>query len=155
MVYRKLFGVPAWRVRSPFEELEQMKDRMDRLMDGFSRGSFDTATAGAFPLINLAEDKDNYYLHAELPGVAADVIHIEAAANNISISGERRLPQEKEGAKYHRKEREAGRFSRILQMPGDINPETVDASLVNGILSVVVPKAETEKPKKIVIQGEQ
>jgi HSP20 family protein len=154
MVYRKLFGVPAWRVRSPLDELERMRNRMDRLMDGFSGGSFDTATAGVFPLINLAEDKDNYYLYAELPGVTIDVLDIEATQNTISLSGERQIPQEKAGAKYHRKEREAGRFSRILKMPGDINPESVDASLANGILSVVVPKAETEKPKKIVIQGE-
>ena len=154
MVYRKLFGVPAWRLRSPFEELERMRNRMDRLIDGFSRGSFETSSAGVFPLVNLAEDKENYYLYAELPGVKAEALDIEATANNLSLSGERRIPVEDEGAKYHRKEREAGRFSRIVQMPGDINPETVDASLVNGILSVKVPKAETEKPKKITIQGE-
>ena len=105
-------------------------------------------------MVNLAEDKENYYLFAELPGVKAEALDIEATANNLSLSGERRIPVEHEGAKYHRKEREAGRFSRIIQMPGDINPETVDASLVNGILSVKVPKADAEKPKKIAIQGE-
>ena len=105
-------------------------------------------------MINLAEDKENYYLYAELPGVQAEALDIEATANNLSISGERRIPLENEGAKYHRKEREAGRFSRIVQLPGDIEPETVDASLVNGILSIRVPKAEAEKPKKITIQGE-
>ena len=154
MVYRKLFGVPSWRVRSPFEELERMRNRMDRLIDGFSRGTFEPTSAGVFPLINLVEDKESYYLYAELPGVKAESLDIEATANNLSISGERLISLEDEGAKYHRKEREAGRFSRIVQMPGDINPETVDAALVNGILSVKVPKAEAEKPKKIVIQGE-
>lgn len=154
MVYRKLFGVPAWRIRSPFEELERMRNRMDRLIDGFSRGSFETSSAGVYPLINLTEDKENYYVYAELPGVKPEALDIEATANTISISGERKIPPEDEGAKYHRKEREAGHFARIIQMPGDINPETVDASLTNGILSVKVPKAATEKPKKIVIQGE-
>ena len=155
MVYRKVFGVPAWRLQAPSAELERMRNRMDRLIDGFSRGSFEAPSAGVFPLINLAEDKENYYLHAELPGVTADVLVIEATVNNLSISGERRIKLEDKGAKYHRKEREAGRFSRIVQMPGDINPETVDASLVNGILSVKIPKAAVEKPKKIVIQGEK
>lgn len=154
MVYRKLFGVPAWRIRSPFEELERMRNRMDRLIDGFSRGSFETSSAGVYPLINLTEDKENYYVYAELPGVKPEALDIEATANTISMSGERKIPPEDEGAKYHRKERESGHFSRIIQMPGDINPETVDASLTNGILSVKVPKAATEKPKKIVIQGE-
>lgn len=64
------------------------------------------------------------------------------------MAGERQISLEDEGAKYHWKEREAGHFSRIIQMPGDINPETVDASLVNGILSVVVPRAEAETQKK-------
>ena len=154
MVYRRLFGVPTWPLQSPFEELERMRNRMDRLIDGVSRGSFAASPAGVFPLINLAEDKANYYLYAELPGVGAEALDIEATANNLSISGERQIAVEDEGAKYHRKEREAGRFSRIVQMPGDINPETVDASLVNGILKVVVPKADAEKPKKIAIQGE-
>ena len=154
MVYKKLFGVPAWRIRSPFEELERMRNRMDRLIDGFSRGSFETSSAGVFPLVNLTEDKENYYLYAELPGVTTDALDIEATANNLSIAGERRIPLEDGGAKYHRKEREAGHFSRIVQMPFDIDPETVDASLANGILSVVVPKAEAEKPKKIAIQGD-
>jgi HSP20 family protein len=154
MVYKRLFGVPAWRIRSPFEELERMRSRMDRLIDGFTRGSFETSSAGVYPLINLTEDKENYYVYAELPGVKPEALDIEATANNISISGERKIPPEDAGAKYHRKEREAGHFSRIVQMPGDINPETVDASLTNGMLSVRVPKAATEKPKKIVIQGE-
>ena len=131
-----------------------MRNHMDRLIDGFSQGGFKGTSAGVFPLINLAEDKENYYLYAELPGVASEALDIEATANSLSISGERLIPEEGGGVKYHRKEREAGRFSRIVQMPGDINPETVDANLVNGILAVVVPKVEAEKPKKIVIQGE-
>ena len=154
MVYRRLFGVPAWRIRSPFAELERLRNNMYRLIDGFSKGAFKASSAGVFPSINLAEDKENYYLYAELPGVTSDGLDIEATANSLSISGERHIAVEEGGVKYHRKEREAGRFSRIVQMPGDIDPETVDASLVNGILTVVVPKAEAEKPKKIIIQGE-
>ena len=96
MVYRKLFGVPSWRVRSPFEELERMRNRMDRLIDGFSRGAFDPTSAGVFPLINLAEDKESYYLYAELPGVKAESLDIEATANTLSISGERLSPLEDE-----------------------------------------------------------
>jgi len=65
---------------------------------------------------------------------------------------ERKIAAEEEGARYHRREREAGTFSRMIGLPGDINRDNVDAKLENGILTVVVPKAEIAKPKKIAVK---
>jgi HSP20 family protein len=110
-------------------------------------------SAGVFPLINLTEDKDNYYVRAELPGVTADELDIQATANNVAISGERKIAAEQEGTRYHRREREAGTFSRMIGLPGEINTDKVDANLENGILTVVVPKAEIAKPKQITVKS--
>jgi HSP20 family protein len=107
--------------------------------------------AGVFPLINLTEDKDKYYVRAELPGVKGDELDIQVTSNNLTVSGERKIAEEKEGARYHRREREAGSFSRIIGLPGDINPDKVDAKLANGILTVTVAKAEAAKPKQITV----
>jgi HSP20 family protein len=152
MIYRRLFDFPTWRVRSPFEELAQMRRQMDRLFEDAAT-PYQRALAGVFPLINLTEDKDNYYVRAELPGVKADELDIQATANNIAISGERKIAAEVEGARYHRREREAGNFSRMIGLPGDINPDKVEASLENGILTVVVSKAEAAKPKQITVKS--
>jgi HSP20 family protein len=152
MIYRKLYGIPTWDFNRPFQELERMRQQMDNLLSRASEGGFAGLSAGVFPLINLTEDKDSYYIRAELPGMAAGDLNIEATGNNLSISGERKIGVEKEDVRYHRREREAGKFSRVITLPGDIDAEGVNASLTNGILTVSIPKAEKAKPKQITIQ---
>jgi len=152
MIYRRLFDLPTWRFRSPFEELAQMRRQMDRLLEG-AMTPYQPAQAGVFPLVNLTEDKNHYYVRAELPGVKADELDIQATANNIAITGERKIAAEEESARYHRREREAGKFSRMIGLPGDIDPNKVEAKLENGILTVVVSKAEAAKPKQITVKS--
>jgi HSP20 family protein len=125
---------------------------MEQLYEGPS-APYQPAGAGVFPLVNLTEDKNSYYVRAELPGVKADALDIQVTANNLAISGERKIAAEEEGARYHRREREAGTFSRITALPGDIDSDKVDAKLENGILTVVVSKAEAAKPKQIAVKS--
>lgn len=150
MLYRRFFNLPTWRVRSPFEELERMRRQMDRLYDDVMT-SEQSGRAGVFPPINLTEDKDNYYVRAELPGVTGDDLDIQVTANNLAISGERKIAAE-EGARYHRREREAGTFSRMISLPGEIDADKIDARLKNGVLSVAISKAEVAKPKQITVK---
>ena len=110
-------------------------------------------SAGVFPLINLTEDKDNYYVRAELPGVKGEELDIQVTGKNLAISGERKIAAVEEGARYHRREREAGTFSRMIGLPGEVNSNNVEASLENGILSIIVPKAEIAKPKQITVKS--
>ncbi|MCU0591518.1 MAG: Hsp20/alpha crystallin family protein [Desulfobacterales bacterium] len=151
MIYRRFIGFPNWEFRSPFTELERMKRQMDRLMEGMA-GPYQRPYAGVFPLINLTETKDSFFVRAELPGVVAGDLDIQATSNSISISGERKLPAENKDARWHRREREAGKFSRMIAMPSEIDPNQVDASLVSGILTVTVPKAEIAKPRQIAVR---
>ena len=150
MIYRRLFNVPTWQFRSPFGELERMRQQMNRLLEE-TRAPYQPTQAGVFPLTNLSEDKDNYYVRAELPGVKGDQLDIQVTGNNLAISGERKIAAEEEGARYHRREREAGTFSRMIGLPGEVDTDKVDANLQNGILTVVVPKAEIAKPKQISV----
>ena len=151
MIYRRFLNVPTWRFRSPFEELHRMRQQLDQLFED-SATPHQRLSAGVFPLINLTEDKDNYYVRAELPGVKGEELDIQVTGNNLGISGERKIAAEEEGAKYHRREREAGRFSRMIGLPGDINADKVNAKIENGILTVVVAKAEAAKPKQISVK---
>lgn len=152
MIYRRLFGIPTWNVRSPFHELERMRQQMDNLLNRVSESGLPSLHAGVFPAINLTEDKDTYIIRAELPGISAEDLDIQATGNNLSISGERRIEAERENVRYHRREREAGKFSRAVTLPGDVDANGVSASLVNGILKISVPKAEKAKPKQIKIK---
>ena len=151
MIYRRFFNVPTLRFRSPFDELHRMRQQLDRLFED-TAAPHQALGAGVFPLINLTEDKDNFYVRAELPGVKGEELDIQVTANNLAISGERKIVAEEEGAKYHRREREAGSFSRMIGLPGDINSDKVDAKMENGILTIVVAKAEAAKPKQISVK---
>lgn len=151
-----LRGVTGWPTRdwtSPFDELERMRRQMDWLTGGLSRGRLREPAAGVFPLMNVAEDKDNYYVRAELPGLRADELDISVTGDTLSISGERKLPVENEKAQYHRREREAGRFSRIVSLPAQMDTGKVEARCTDGVLTVVLPKAEAARPKQIAVKA--
>jgi HSP20 family protein len=152
MIYRSMYGLPAWSVYRPHRDLDRMRREMDRLFDAFSGQGEGRVSAGVYPLVNLTEDQENFYLRAELPGMKAEDLDIQVTANSLSLSGERKIAQESNGVKYHRREREGGRFSRVVTLPGDINAEKVDADLVNGVLTVKIAKAEAAKPKQITVR---
>jgi HSP20 family protein len=147
-----MFGIPTWNERSSFNDLEGLRRQMDNFLNRIYDGGMPSLNAGVFPSINLTEDKDMYHIRAELPGIAAENLDIQATGNNLSISGERKIKDEKDNVRYHRRERESGKFSRAITLPGDIDPEGVSASLANGILKVSVPKAEKAKPRQITIR---
>lgn len=151
MITRRVFGFPTLN-RNMFEEMEQMRRDMGRLFENFSGGRYPETGTGVFPLINLTEDKDNYYVRAELPGIDTEDLGIQVTGKTLSVSGERKIPEENEHAKYHRREREAGKFSRIISLPGDIDSEKTEAALADGILTVTISKAEKAKPRQITIK---
>lgn len=153
MLFRRASNWPTWGWTSPFEEVEGMRRQMDWLSEGLSRGLFEKPAAGIFPLINLTEDKDNYYVRAELPGLKADKLDLSVTGDTLSIGGERKLPVEDEKAQYHRREREAGTFNRIVSLPAQIDADKVGASCADGILTVTLPKAEAVKPKQIAVKA--
>ena len=152
MIFRRPFYSPSWGLASAFEELERMRRQMNAMFGASESAPYRMRSAGVFPLINLTEDKDNYYVRAELPGLKADQINISATGNNLSISGERKIPSEGENVRYHRREREAETFNRIIALPGEVDADRVEAKHVNGILTVMIPKAETAKPKQIAVR---
>jgi HSP20 family protein len=144
---------PGFGWRNPFEELERMRRQMDWLSTSFSRGPSGEAAAGVFPTMNVTEDQDNYYVRAELPGLKADELDISVTGDTLAISGERKLPIEDGNAQYHRRERDAGKFSRIVNLPAQIDVDNVKARCTDGVLTVTLPKAETAKPKRIVAKA--
>jgi len=153
MLLRRTTDWPTWGWKSPFEEMERMRRQMDWLSGGLSNGLFGQTAAGVFPLMNVTEDKDNYYVRAELPGLKAAELDISVTGDNLSITGERKLPVEDEKAQYHRREREAGRFSRIVSLPAQIDAGRVEARCADGVLTVRLPKAEAAKPKQITVKA--
>jgi HSP20 family protein len=152
-MFHSIFGMPTLRSAGTFEELSRMRQQMDRLMDTFFNRSSVAVSAGVFPAINLTEDDNAFYLRAELPGLEAGDLQVQATANNVTISGERRFGPEDSSAKYHRREREAGKFSRAIALPKEIDADRVEARMSNGILVLKIAKSEAAKPRRIQISG--
>jgi len=125
---------------------------MDELFGALSSGTLPRLSAGVFPLTNVTEDKENYYVRAELPGIKSNELDIQVTAEGISISGERKIPVEGNNVRYHRREREAGKFSRSINLPGEIDVNKVEASMKNGVLKVTIPKSEAAKPRQITVK---
>ncbi len=153
MIIKRFSEWPTWDWRNPFDELERMRRELDRLSGGFAGSVFRLPTAGVFPLVNVTEDQNHYYVRAELPGVKTDELNISVAGETLTLSGERKLPEESEKASYHRREREAGSFSRVISLPTRLDADKVKAHAENGVLTVVLPKAESAKPRQIAVKS--
>jgi len=152
MLYRTLFNAPGRRLGSRFNDLDEMRQRMDRLFDVFGDRRQTRSGAGVFPAINITEDVDTYTVSAELPGLKSEDLDLNVTANQLTLAGERKITAEAEEVHYHRREREAGKFSRAIALPGDVDPDGSKARLVDGILTITVPKVEKAKPKQISVQ---
>lgn len=151
MLYRTIFGTPSRRPDSSFADLAVMRRQMDQLFNSFPDRPVGRAGAGVFPSINLTEDGEAYYVSAELPGVTSTDLDLNVTANQLTVAGERKISEAAADVCYHRREREAGRFSRAIALPGDVDADNVKARLVDGVLTVTVPKVEKAKPRQISI----
>jgi len=152
MIYRTFFGDPRRRFGSSLTDVDKMRRQMDRLLDVFGDRQPTGSGAGVYPAVNITEDGDALYVTAELPGVKSTDLDVNVTANQLTLAGERKISEQAADARYHRREREAGRFSRAVSLPGDIDTEHVRAKLADGVLTVTVPKSEKAKPRQIDIQ---
>jgi len=146
-------GLFGWH-RDPFSEMDRLRREMDRIYSAFTEGRGIAPAAGVFPALNMSEDDHNLYVRAELPGVAPENIEITTKENNLILKGERKIPTEGEKVSYHRKERDAGNFRRIISLPTRVDSDKVTAIFKNGVLTVTLPKAEEAKPRQISVRSE-
>lgn len=134
--------------------MDLFRSRMNSLFNDFDRSaSLGSAwmNTETYPRTNLSDTGDNLELLAELPGVAKEDLQIKIQGNYLQINGSRKT-EAPEGFKTHRNERSAGTFSRSFTLPYEVDASKVEATLKDGLLTLVLPKAETAKPRQITIQ---
>ncbi len=145
-------AIIRWRTEpSPFLELDRLRGEVARLFNEFSAGR-EPFFSRVYPAVNVGEDRENFYIRAELPGVESEKLDIDCVEGSLVIRGERTIAPEEEEISYHRREREGGTFRRIIPVPERVDPDKVSADLKNGVLTVVLPKAEEAKPRKISVK---
>lgn len=125
----------------PFKTFEEM----ERLMD-----SFFSSPKPTYPPIDMIDQTDRILIKAELPGVDKDSLDLTILDNTLTISGEKKLPGE--NLSYVRHERPHGKFRRHIDLPYSVAADKVEAKYKDGILTVILPKAEEANPRKINIE---
>jgi len=132
----------------PFREMTQLQNRFDRLFDavGGRQESW-------LPAVDVFDTQDAVVLKAELAGMKPDDIQIEVEDNVLTIKGERKFEEKVDEERYYRVERRFGSFQRSLALPQGVKADQIEAAYDEGILTVTVPKAEQEKPKRIEVQA--
>lgn len=103
--------------------------------------------------IDVKESNAEYTVHAELPGVAKDDIHVEIEGNRVSISGEvKRESEKKEGERVLRSERYYGSVARSFALAHEIDEAKAEAKFDNGVLTLSLPKKTAPGGKKLAIR---
>ena len=133
----------------PFRDLRALQDRMSTILEDSPLAP----DASTFPPIDIRRDADAVHVTAEVPGVALDGIQITVLGDTLTLEGERKGPAV-EAERYHRRERRAGKFKRVVTLPDRVDADRIEATLKDGILRIHLPKAESAKPRTIkVAQG--
>jgi HSP20 family protein len=132
--------------------MERLHREVNRLFsDTFA--SSGGSTAPSYPAMNVWTQEEGAVVTAELPGLTAADIEITVVGDTLTLSGNRAANEVPEGAKYHRRERNFGKFNRVFQLPFNVEVDQVQAVFKNGVLHLSLPRAEAEKPKKIAIKA--
>ena len=141
----------------PLRELEQMADRLNRVMSRPEGGSLSgngqeaMTVADWVPTVDISETEGEYAILAELPGVKKDAVKVTVENGILTIQGERRQEHTEQGRRHHRIERAYGRFARSFTLPDTVDAGKVRAEYADGMLHLHLPKSEKAKPKQIEV----
>ena len=135
---------------NPFAEMQQMRERMDRMFDGAfhrfsnSPGFAPLAEDPLFsPDIDLKDEGEQYVVRVDLPGADRSKIDIQVEDRQLLISGDREeVVEETDKDNFVRKERRSGHFERSIALPGPVKEEAVKAEYKEGVLTIILPKKD-------------
>ena len=137
------------RLTSPHPALLNLQQALDTFR---TSGWLDAGPSGrgAYPPINVFQKGDDFALIAEVPGVKKSELEVQIKGRTVRISGIKAVsyPQ---GASVHRRERLEGRFDRAVTLPTEIDAEHARAECRDGVLALLLSRAESEKPKTIKV----
>jgi HSP20 family protein len=145
----------------PFQDLRTAQDEMAQMNPtlahalGLHTQQQDKArarTTAWAPALDISERKDAYLVTVELPGLKPEDLDITMEDGLLTIQGERQLTSQSSEQRFHRVERRYGAFRRSITLPAHVMAEGIQASFEDGVLQLLVPKAEEATPKRIQVR---
>ena len=147
-----------WSAGGKSEDLfSNLHREIDRVFDDFTQVAQLPWSAGngkMLPRMELSETEKEFRLTAELPGVQENDIDISLSADLLTIKAEKKSESERKEQEVHVSERSYGLFERSTRLPSAVDEDKIDATLKNGVLTVVLPKTAEEqaKSRKITVK---
>ena len=124
-----------------YGRVASLQDELDRL--------FETSLTAWAPVLDVHEDKNQFTVNLELPGLKREEISVQLEDGDLVISGERKAETVSDDTAVHRRERSYGKFTRTISLSAAVKADAVKAAYKDGVLTVTLPKAEEAKPKQI------
>jgi HSP20 family protein len=128
---------------------DDLRREVDRLFLDVERGATEAAVG---PSLSVEDRGDALALRAELPGMSEKDLELTVTGTSLTLKGERKV-EAPAGYTTHRTERASYRFARTFELGTKVDPDKVQASLTNGVLTVTLPKAADAQPKQIQVKG--
>jgi len=135
---------------NPWQELDQIHQEMSRL---FGRRQTASKQPTQFPAVNVWADDASLVLTAEIPGMDPEQIDVTVHPNSITLSGQRVLGEVKEGETVYRKERFSDSFSRTLELPIEVDPQSAEADYQKGVLTLRLSRPTAHQPQKVTVKA--
>lgn len=142
-------SVVTW---NPFRELDDMLNRYNRVSGRNVASADDQRVAEWRPAADIAETDRAYIIKAELPEVRKEDVDVTVHDGVIQIKGERHYQKTDDSEQQHRIESFYGQFSRSFSLPADVDQSGITAECRDGVLKVLLPKAEEKQPKAIEVR---
>ena len=137
---------------SPLNSIETLHRQINRLFEDDSFLTWKDASTSSFvPTAEISETEEAILLNLELPGIDAKDLNIQVSKDQVSISGERKEETKVEEKGYSRSEFRYGSFHRVISLPRNVQNNAIKAEYKDGILRLVLPKAEEEKNKVVKV----
>jgi HSP20 family protein len=143
-----MFGTQRFTTWNPWREMQRLQNEMDRLLQGAER-----PVAGENPAIDVWSDENGLHVRALVPGCAREDLDVSVVGDLLTLRGALPARSLKEGESWHRREREGGKFARTLQLPFTVDADAVQARCKDGVLEVELPRAASEKPRRITVKA--
>jgi HSP20 family protein len=136
---------------SLWEEIADLEREIERVF-GTPVVAESAAETAWMPAVDMVENENETMLVAELPGVNKEDVKLSVENGVLTMSGSRKANGLPEGAGWIRNEIRRGDFHRSVRLPEGIQADKISATMANGILKIVLPKAEEVKPREIRVQ---
>lgn len=133
----------------PWREFNQLQGEVNRL---FQRHWGAAPGRSEYPAINLWHNAESVVLVSEIPGINPDELDVMVHGDTVTIRGKRTAEPLKEGETYLRRERPSAEFTRVVELPFEVDSQQTEATCKDGVLTLTLHRPEEHRPRKVAVR---